>query len=103
MKKIKLSHYYLKLGKIDITEPVTLVHVISENTAHLSSEFLEYDTVYYDEGQIRHYVLDMSMDCLILFFVDSNGILFTTIRRSTPSKKAYYMDGIGSKYELVME
>ncbi len=100
MNKIKFSHKYLKLMSVDSSEPVTLVQVFSDNTSHLSDEFIEYDTIYYENGKKKNYPLKDGMDCLVLLFVDSSGKLFSTIRRSTPSKDAYYMTAIGIDFRL---
>ena len=48
MNKIKFSHRYEKLKKINLCEPVTLLEVFESNTTHLSDCFLTYDTSYYD-------------------------------------------------------
>ena len=56
-------------------------------------------------GQImqKNYPLKIPMDCMVLFFVDSCGKLFTTIRRSIPTKAEYYNTSIGCDFELVIE
>jgi hypothetical protein len=93
----------VKLNKIDVTEPVTLIDLLLTNTSHLSSEFLEYDTVYYEDGQIYHFPLNHKMDCLLLFFVDAHGTLFTTIRRTTKDKETYYLNSVGDQFKVVID
>lgn len=100
MNKIKFSHHYLKLNGVNNSEPVTLVQVYPDNTSHLPDEFIEYDTLYFENGIKKNYPLEIGMECLVLLFVDSSGKLFSTIRRSTPSKDTYYMTAIGSDFKL---
>lgn len=100
MRKIKFSHHYVKLWKIDTSEPITLVQVWNTDKKELMPEFLEYDTVYYSEGDKRNYVLGLSGKCMVLFFVDSNGNLFTTIRRSTLQKEQYYNTSVGCDFQI---
>ena len=56
--------------------------------------------MYYEADEKKHYKLNNG-DYLLLLFVDNNNNLFTTIRRATLEKHEYYMDAIGSKFELV--
>lgn len=100
MNKIKFSHRYEKLENINEYDPVTLLDCISVRLLDLSDKLIEYDTVYYEADEIKHYKLNNG-DYLLLLFVDNNNNLFTTIRRATPSKTDYYMTAIGSKFELV--
>ena len=102
MRKIKFSHRYLKTMGVNMGEPVTLVQVWNTNTTELTDEFIEYDTVYFENGEKKNYHLQVPMICMVLFFVDSSGKLFTTIRRTTPNKEAYYNTSIGSDFELVI-
>ena len=98
MNKIKFSHHYQKLIKIDNIEPVTLIQSFYTKTSLLNPEFLEYDTVYWEAGEKKHYLLDMDMPVILLMFVDSNGTLFTTIRRQTPKKEKYYREKMGEDF-----
>jgi len=100
MNKIKFSHRYEKLENINEYEPVTLLECIPVGWNNLSSDLIEYDTVYYEADEKKYYKLNNG-DYLLLLFVDINNNLFTTIRRATPSKTDYYMTAIGSKFELV--
>lgn len=103
MNRIKFSHRYGKLRDVDISEPVTLVQVWNTNTSELMDEFIEYDTIYWENREKKNYPLSEDMDCMVLFFVDSGGKLFTTIRRTTPSKEAYYNTCIGSDFRLIIQ
>ena len=102
MRKIKFSHMYNKLNGIDCSKPVKLIDCESRGLGSLTDEFLEYDTSYVDDGVEKNYPL-VSGHYLLLFFVDSKGSLFTTIRRETPSKYDYYMGSVGCSFDLIME
>jgi hypothetical protein len=103
MSQIKFSHHYVKLNKIDTSRPVTLVQLFHTNTLALSDEFVEYDTVYWDGVEKKHYPLEKGMPVLFLLFVDFNGTLFSTVRRSTPEKEKYYLGKIGMTFDVVFE
>jgi hypothetical protein len=103
MSQIKFSHHYVKLNKIDTSRPVMLVHLFLTNTSALSDEFLEYDTVYWEGMEKKHYPLEKGMPILFLLFVDFNGTLFSTVRRNTPEKEKYYISKIGMMFDVVFE
>lgn len=93
MKTIKFSHRYKKhpLNVLNVSE-VRLIEVLNSKFEDMSDTFKEYDTKYYCEG---HYKLPKKGDCLVLLFLGDGPIkgtleLFTTVRRSTPEKAAYY-------------
>lgn len=100
MKKIKFSHRYTKLEKIDKNKPVVLIDVMSISLGALSRYFLEYDTIFKDNGKFDFYPLKPGRH-LLLFFVDKKGTLFTTIRRETESKKKYYLENIGYEFKII--
>jgi len=93
------SHWYEKLRGINESEPVTLLEVFKSNTTHLSASFLDYDTIYFENGKQKKYPLQKNMQCLVLLFAQGNK-LFTTIRRFTESKFTYYETAIGEDFEL---
>jgi hypothetical protein len=92
---------YEKLKNIDKSKPVKLVECMPTALCCLTGDFIEYDTTFYDDGKKDNYPLKEGQ-YLILFFVDCNGTLFTTIRRQTPSKTEYYMTSIGCEFELII-
>ncbi len=102
MRKIKFSHVYDKHFGIDLEHPVKLIECESKNLEDFSNEFLEYDTTYFENREMLRYPLKKGR-YLLLFFIDSKGMLFTTLRRETPSKLEYYMTSIGCDFELVIE
>jgi len=101
MNKIKFSHMYKKLEGIEKNKPVALIDVMSISLCRLSKYFIEYDTSFMDDDVWDNYPLKDGT-YLLLFFMDKNWKLFTTIRRETPSKKKYYVDNIGCEFELVI-
>jgi len=93
MKNIKFSHTYSKFPiNVRSGSEVKLIEVIDTKFEHLCDTFKEYDTTFYNGG---NYNLPMRGECLILLFLGDGAIkgqweLFTTVCRSTPSKKQYY-------------
>lgn len=105
MHKIKFSHRYLKMK--DGFERSTLLDVLPVDLKNLSIRFLEYDTVYEDAaGNQDHYRLPRRGAYMILILqnhtIGYNGHVWTTIRRRTPEKEAYYRGLIGQEVECVV-
>lgn len=95
---IKFSHEYAKFP--DGFEESELLDVLPVKLESLSRRFLEYDTTYIDHkaGEIKHYPLPKKGDYLLLLLqsTDANHPgLWTTLRRRTPAKEAYYRGHIG--------
>ena len=95
MRTIEFSQRYAKHPlNVKNDSVVKLIEVLDSKFEDLSDTFKEYDTKYYREG---HYKLSKKGDCLILLFLGEGSLgvygameLFTTVRRSTPNKRAYY-------------
>lgn len=102
MRQIKFSHRYEKLGEIKNHSKVVLMQVINFPHDLLSDSFIEYDTMYLDEDINEHHYNLPKTDLLILIFMADNGGLFTTIRRFTPDKFAYYKSLENEELELVI-
>lgn len=103
MKRIKFSHPYIKLA--GIPKLARLLHVQEINLEDLSEDLLEYDTAYYDKGNLKHYPLPANGKFLLLLFksLDSHAI-FTTIRSrygKLGDKKKYYTESTGHLFEVV--
>ena len=92
---------YEKLKKIEKNKPVKLVECFQIKLAGLNDEFIEYDATYYKGNVKKRYPLPAG-PYLLLFFVDANGTLFTTIRRQTPRKTEYYNNAVGDSFEVVV-
>ncbi|HRS98123.1 MAG TPA: hypothetical protein P5040_08040 [Smithella sp.] len=102
MHTIKFSHVYKKLldEHNDVIEFATLIDVRRVEISELHQKFKEYDT---DNGL---YALPPKGIYLMLIFLKppelNNGTcaanLFTTLRRSTPTKDKYYRAAIGEMF-----
>ena len=98
MNKIKFSHTtYRKLDHIGTSDPVMLLQVLEGFDTNLSQSFIDYDTTY---GNNEQYELPKGR-LIILVFKDLLGYVFTTIRRWTPKKEAYYKEQMGEYFEVV--
>jgi hypothetical protein len=103
MNQIKFSYEYEKFANIHTDRPVKLVLMLKSNLSDLSKSFIEYDTCIYDsvdfETQNEYYKLT-SRENLVLFFVDCDYNLFSTVRRFTEDKEKYYRSKIGKEFEI---
>lgn len=100
MRKIEFDHTYLKLFKVDRSEPATLLFVTATNTQELPAELLDYDTTYYRDGVKKNRVLGMNMECLLLIFVSGNNVMFTSIRKDNKENRDLYMNSIGKDFAV---
>ena len=96
MKSIKFSHIYDKFppGR----GPSMLLEVFTVDVKDLSSEFLEYDTKITGGG--RYPLPKNGSHLVLLLYQASTKHLWTTIRRQTPEKEAYYRSLIGSELSM---
>ena len=101
LKKIKFSHTYVKFKGLKTDKTVTLIWAMLVHKEDLSEYFLEYDTKYYSGGEKHNYPLKPTI-YLMLFFMDPNGKLFTTLRRNTPEKESYYRSSIGQQFKVII-
>lgn len=92
-KKIKFSAHYEKLKNINAEEPVTLMEVFIKDREHMEQSFIDYDTTFL--GSDKQFPLPEGKYLVLLF--NQNGTLFTTIRRYTSHKAAYYFGMRGKK------
>lgn len=102
MKQIKFSHIYEKFKGLGIDKPVTLIDMVILHKDSLSEYFIEYDTKYYAGGEKHNYPLKDD-EYILLFFMDYNGKLFTTLRRRNNEKEAYYISNVGSQFKVVIK
>jgi len=101
MRTIKFSHRYTKMRGSE----VRLIEVLNSKFEDLSDTFIEYDTRLCCGG---NYKLPKKGDCLVLLFLGKGSIwdsseLFTTVRRSTPEKEAYYKGLRGQKLRVEIQ
>lgn len=102
MATIKFSHAYSKLLMPDgaYVQWARLLDVLDIDLGGMSKAFLDYDT---DEGT---FTLPKSGEFLMLVFQKYDTVtwkgtnLFTTLRRSTPQKRAYYRSEIGRVFDV---
>ena len=95
--KIKFSNEYQKHP--DGWEESTLLEVLVCNIDELSKPFLEYDTTFKNGGR---YPLPRKGKFMILLLLSKSGHLWTTIRRHTPRKEAYYTLCIGKQFDCII-
>ena len=104
MKKVRFSHHYEKL-KFGFFTPdrfnAILLEVFIVDTEKLHQRFIEYDTLYYENGKPKYYRLPKGKALVLLF--KSDDFLFTTIRRFTPKKYDYYMKNRGEMFKIVIK
>lgn len=93
---IKFSHKYNKMP--EGFEHSKLLDVLLVPIQELSKQFLEYDTTY--EG--GNYPLPKKGMFMILLLQSEKAHLWTTIRRSTKWKLAYYSAHIGDTFECII-
>lgn len=96
MKTIKFSHVYDKFPPDD--DPSVLLEVFTVDVKDLSPEFLEYDTKIVDGG--RYPLPRNGCFLVLLLYQASNKHLWTTIRRQTAEKEAYYRSMIGREFSM---
>lgn len=96
MQAIKFSHVYSKMPRQP--DPSLLLEVFVTDRDDLSDGFVEYDTRIHGGGE---YPLPNG-ELLVLVLMTYDGILWTTVRRSTPDKKSYYRGLRGQHVNILM-
>ena len=100
MPTIKFSYHFPKLIGED-GHPIKrarLIEVLDVEISDLSAEFIEYDTAH------GTYPLPPTGAFLMLLFQKPGSVhLFTTLRRSTPTKRDYYHSQIGERFEVQIQ
>jgi len=97
MATIRFSHPYSKLPPNP--DPSTLLEVLTADRDDLHRWFIEYDTHIIGGG---HYSPPTGK-LIMLLLQSCDGELFTTIRRFTPEKHAYYKRLRGKPVNIVVE
>jgi len=100
---IRFSHLYRKMGKIENGDYVELLEVFNKHRAELSDYFVAYDTAYLTtENPIAmgYYPLPKTELLVLLLRSPKHDVVFTTIRRATPSKEAYYLKQRGNLFRV---
>lgn len=102
MIEIKFSHHYDKMPRD--YESSKLLDVLPVKLEDLSASFLKYDTAFEENGTRSYYPLPKKGDFMILLLQagEGHGRLWTTIRRQTPQKEAYYRSNIGEMVRCIV-
>jgi hypothetical protein len=96
--RIKFEKDYPKLQGLT---QVKLIQVIIKQFEELEEVFLNYDA---KQSDGLYYQFKFKPKDLVLFlvFADYNSYkMFTTVRRYTPNKYAYYKMNVGKQFEIV--
>ena len=103
MNKINFSHEYYKFP-VAYKESLLVQTIVMDESA-LSEEFKLYDTCYKTQYMgDGYYPLPKGKIILLLLIANSGkGWLWSTIRRWTPEKEAYYRSIRGQQVEIVVE
>jgi hypothetical protein len=107
MKTIKFSEEYEKMKDNrynDIPIMADLLEVFKMKSEDLNKEFIEYDTIYFNkkENKWNYYKLPTGEVIILLLkthFLDED-MIWTTIRRFTPSKFEYYKKARGETFVI---
>lgn len=105
---IKFSHNYRKIpgsvlgyGLFEL-KPTRLIQVLSVDKSELSKEFIDYDDTYDDpDGKPAHFPVPEGP--LLLLLLETGGELWTTLRRSYPTKEKYYKDLVGKEVTIQID
>lgn len=104
---IKFSHHYFKFGYPACNSGI-LLEVFKTNSEDLCKQFVEFDAIYHadtDEA-VKFYPLPKG-EVLVLLFESNSGYnpnygVWTTVRRYTPEKEAYYKARRGQKFDVII-
>jgi hypothetical protein len=107
---IKFSHTYEKIKRMvveshrdvynEIPKEAHLISVAAFDLSQLPEEFVHWDTLYYENGEEKHYQLEPGRYIVLIFFDQDR--LFSTLRPCTERKLAYYLSMIGRKFDVVI-
>jgi len=99
MNNIKFLHHYPKIYGQSSAE---LLKVKICDRSDLDDHFVEYDTVYLSYAAMDHYSLPTG-PLLVLVFLGDKNIPFTTVKRWTVNKAAYYLRNLNKQFKIVYE
>jgi len=105
MNKIKFSHDYTK-QPFDIEHTKLLEVLKVDNLDRLHPEFIIYDTSTENKGERYQLPRGVPLLVLLLHSLQEDSMcwqLWTTIRRWTPEKEAYYRHMRGEQVDIVIE
>ena len=96
MKSIKFSRVYRKFPSTD--DPSVLLQVFAVDRKELTASFVSYDAT--DENGELYELPSRGLVLVLLLYQECNNHLWTTIRRQTPKKEAYYRSMIGKEFAM---
>lgn len=100
MNTIKFSHRYDKMPADTILNMGTvLLHVFVIEASEIQFDFINYDTIYCENGKVSKYELPKGK-VLVLLLLSGGLMLWTTIRRYMPYKYTYYKGLIGDRINI---
>ena len=106
MSEIKFSHEYDKMPPYPwVGSKTTLLEVLRAYKEDLSPEFILYDTAYQENKEMKYYPLpDGPLIILILQteYCAEPAFVWTTIRRWTKEKEAYYRAQRGMEFDITV-
>ena len=108
MNQIKFSHSRYLKHRVDASDRIrdgAVAHLVSGyvcDVSELPESFIEYDTAYLENGEIKHYPLPKGLVIVLFFWVNEYKFIFPTIRRWTPKKAEYYESQIGKEFKVVI-
>lgn len=94
MKEIKFSKEYPKLWN-QTEATLIMVRILEAENIKCNRDLIEYDT---KDNKGEYYELPNKGRLLQLIFIGDRDIPFCTLRRSTPTKEAYYTNSIGHEF-----
>jgi len=97
MNKIIFSHEYKKHENVNLEETCRLLEVFVKEFKDMHGSFIEYDTAF--SNSYKNYNLGPGK-YLVLLFIDSDGIPFTTIRSYNPEKEKHYTKNRGNYFSV---
>lgn len=111
MPRIRFSHRYLKMhqnANVMLPKYAVLLDLYVTNAKDLHPVFVEYDTKYYeclDKIVWKNYKLPEGKVMVLLLLTDmrTSMMMWTTIRRHTEAKHAYYRQLVGETFEIVVD
>lgn len=109
MSNIKFSHTYEKMpkGLFEVPKaPTSLLAVFVDDTKNFCEFFVKYDTFYsikeIEKSETHNFFYPLPKGKVIVLLLITHNDLWTTIRRWTPQKEAYYRGRVGTDFEIII-
>lgn len=104
MRQIKFSHSdYEKFRRKNRFPPfkARLLQVFTMNSTDISDAFRDYDTRYYEKGELCFFPLRGRAFLVLLLEEEETQQIFTTVRSLNQEKLRYYRSLQGETFEIV--